>query len=98
MSAARFIFKASHFYELLEKQQYRCPYSGRELTAASCVAEHIIPLRKQGQHHADNVVLVDHQVAYLKRYLTDEEVLILALDIMKTMGEARGLKISASKI
>ena len=94
----KFIFKANHFYELLEKTQYKCPYSGRELTPANCVAEHITPLRLQGRHEASNIVLVDHEVAYLKRYLSDDAVLKLAVEIVNTLGKNRGYKISKHKI
>ena len=98
MAQDRFIFKAQHFYELLEKQGYRCPYSGRELSPANCVAEHILPLRKQGRHEAGNIALVDQHVSFLKRYLTDEEVLQLAIDILSTMGTTHGIAVSQSKV
>ena len=98
MNTNRFTFKATHFYALLEKQRYLCPYSGRELTPANCVAEHVLPLRRQGRHEEQNLVLVDHHVAYLKRYLTDEEVLALAIDIVSTQGKARGIKVSQRKV
>lgn len=97
MAGNRFIFKATHFYELLERQAYRCPYSNRELTPGNCVAEHRIPLRKSGKHEASNIVLVDNTVGYLKRYLTDEEVLNLAIDIVVTMGASHGLALSKRK-
>lgn len=94
----RFVFKAAHFYELLDRLQYRCPYSGRTLTPQNTVAEHRQPLRKQGQHKADNITLVDFEVAYLKRYLTDEETLQLAVDIVNTLGKQHGLRIAKKKI
>ncbi|WP_041948258.1 HNH endonuclease [Turneriella parva] len=85
--ANRYIFRARDFYELLEKQHYRCPYTDRELTPTNCIAEHRVPLRKGGKHEGKNIVLVDHQVAYLKRYMTDEEVKQLVADMMKTLKQ-----------
>jgi len=86
----RYVFRAKDFYALLEKQSYRCPYSGRELTPQNCIAEHRVPLRKAGKHEATNIVLVDNQIGYLKRYLTDAEVFQLMEDMAKTMGAKRG--------
>jgi len=83
----KYSFKAKDFYALLEKQNYRCPYSGRELTPANCIAEHRVPLRKRGRHEASNIVLVDNSVGYLKRYLTDEELHQLIDDMAKTIGK-----------
>jgi hypothetical protein len=81
----RYIFRAADFYSLLEKQKYRCPYSGRELTPSNCIAEHRLPLRKSGKHEASNIILVDNSVGYLKRYLTDEELHALVADMAKTL-------------
>lgn len=81
----RFVFRAKDFYALLEKQKYRCPYSGRELTPSNCIAEHRVPLRKSGKHEASNIILVDSHVGFLKRYLTDEEVSQLAADMTKNL-------------
>ena len=81
----RYVFRAKDFYDLLEKQKYRCPYTGRELTPANCIAEHRVPLRKSGKHESGNIILVDSHVGYLKRYLTDAEVLQLAADMAKTL-------------
>jgi len=82
----RYIFRAKDFYELLEKQKYRCPYSGRELTPSNCIAEHRVPLRKSGKHEASNIVLVDNSVGYLKRYLTDKEVVELVANMAQTLN------------
>lgn len=98
MTVKRYVFKAADFYSLLERESYRCPYSGRELTPSNCVAEHRVPLRKGGRHEASNIVLVDHHISYLKRYLTDDEVLNLATDIIVTLGAAHGFTISKTKV
>jgi len=96
--AKRFVFRANDFYELLEKQKFKCRYSGRTLNPSNCVAEHILPLRQRGHHELANIVLVDAEVAYLKRYLTDEEVLKLAIDIVNQLGQADGFRIAKRKV
>lgn len=81
----RYVFRAQDFYRLLEEQDYTCPYSGRELTPNNCVAEHKVPLRRNGKHEASNIVLVDSAVGQLKRHLTDEELYTLVQDLAKTL-------------
>lgn len=96
--AKRFVFRANDFYELLEAQKFKCKYSGRTLNPSNCVAEHILPLRQRGQHELPNIVLVDAEVAYLKRYLTDDEVLKLAIDIVNQVGQANGFRVARRKV
>lgn len=82
---SRYVFRAQDFYKLLEEQDYKCPYSGRELTPNNCIAEHRVPLRRKGKHEASNIVLVDNAVGYLKRHLTDEELHALVRDISQNL-------------
>ncbi len=88
---AKFVFRASHFYELLEKQSYRCALTGRTLTPENTSAEHIMPLRKGGKHEIENIYLIDDSVAKLKRYFTEEEVIQLAGEILKYRQERKGI-------
>lgn len=93
----RFRFKTEHFYQILEGQRYSCPITGRELTPQNTVAEHRIPLRKSGKHELGNIILVDQDASKLKRYMTDEEVVSLAADIIQTLGKGYGYTIRKSK-
>jgi len=85
----RFVFRAAHFYALLEQQEYRCALTGRELTPENTSAEHIIPLRKGGKHELSNIFLVDDAVAKLKRYYSDDEVIRLARELVTHAGRKR---------
>lgn len=85
----RFVFRAAHFYALLEQQEYRCALTGRELTPENTSAEHIIPLRKGGKHELSNIFLVDDAVAKLKRYYSDDEVIQLARELVTHAGRKR---------
>ena len=89
----KFVFRAHHFYELLEKQEYKCAITGRELTPENTTAEHITPLRSGGKHGLDNIYLVDDKASKIKRYLTEDEVINLASDIIATRGHEYGLKL-----
>lgn len=93
----RFRFRTEHFYELLEGQKYTCPVTGRKLTPQNTVAEHRIPLRKSGKHELENIILVDQDASKLKRYMTDEEVVSLAADIIQSMGKGYGYSIRKPK-
>ena len=77
-------FTPAYFRELLEKQEYKCYLSGRELTTENVEAEHIQPLSKQGKHEPSNICLVIDATRELKRYNTEEEIYLIAKDIVKT--------------
>lgn len=83
-------FMAKDFYEMLEKQEYRCPLTGRELTPDTTTAEHRIPLHDGGNHEKDNIYLINKEVGRIKRYMTEAEVLRLAFDIIKARGQEFG--------
>lgn len=87
---------AKDFYALLDKQQYRCRLSGRELTPENTDGEHILPLEFGGQHQLQNICLIVRNAARLKRHLTEEAVVELCYDILKTRGLEFGFK--ASKV
>ncbi|MBL8021327.1 MAG: HNH endonuclease [Leptospirales bacterium] len=87
-------FKAKDFYLLLEKQNYRCPISGRELTPENCMAAHKVPIRKGGEHRPENIYLVTDAVNQIKRQLTDDELLELCGDILTTLGGKNAKKVS----
>lgn len=87
-------FKARDFYQLLEKQKYRCPVSGRELTPENCMAAHKIPLRNGGEHCLENIYLVTDAVTHIKRHLADSELLELCSDIRQTLGGRRAKALS----
>ena len=87
-------FSAKDFYALLDQQQYRCCLSGRELTPENTDAEHILPLEHGGQHLPDNICLLVREAARLKRHLTEDAVIQLCFDILKTRGSEFGIKVS----
>jgi len=80
-------FKSKDFYDLLVKQKYLCPITGRELTPETTCAEHRIPLRMGGKHALENIYLVNEMASRLKRQFTEHEILEFALDVVRTLGE-----------
>ncbi|AFM14210.1 hypothetical protein Turpa_3576 [Turneriella parva DSM 21527] len=87
-------FTAKDFYSLLERQNYRCALSGRELTPENTDAEHILPLDSGGSHTPQNIYLIVRDAARLKRHLTEAQVIDLCFDILKTRGPAFGITVT----
>ncbi|EMK01205.1 MULTISPECIES: HNH endonuclease [Leptospira] len=85
-------FKAEDFYQILDRQDYRCILTGRELLPENTNSEHIVPLRKGGNHEFNNICHVVAPLSKLKRYYTEEEIVHLAADIIKWKGEDYGYK------
>jgi len=93
----KYTFRSKDFYNLLEKQEYKCVYSGRELTPQNTHAVHVIPLRQGGKHRLDNIVLIDRDIYYLKKQLTPDQLLTLAVDIINTIGKENGYKLTKTR-
>ncbi|MCW7470575.1 HNH endonuclease [Leptospira kanakyensis] len=93
----KFTFKASDFRNLLNKQEYKCYVTQRELTPETTFAEHIVPLRQGGKHTLSNICLV-HEILYrLKRYHSIAEIIEMSADVIKTHGKKHGYQIKKSK-
>lgn len=87
-------FNAKDFRKLLETQKGKCYLTSRELTPENTNAEHILPLRKGGKHKVENICLVIDMVGKLKRYFTEEEIVLMSVDIIKTRGKKYGYTIT----
>lgn len=83
-------FKAKDFYDLLEQQQYRCPLTNRELTPENTTAEHKVQLSAGGKHEKANIYLIHKDAARLKRHMSEQDMVKLAFDVLKTRGKAHG--------
>ncbi|EQA44739.1 hypothetical protein LEP1GSC050_4139 [Leptospira broomii serovar Hurstbridge str. 5399] len=94
---SKYKFVAKDFYKLLELQNWKCYLTGRNLEPENTNAEHIIPLRKGGEHKFINICFVVEPLAKLKRFYTEEEIINLAADIIKFKGLKHGLIISQKK-
>lgn len=85
-------FVAKDFYRLLEIQKWKCFLTGRTLEPENTNAEHIIPLRKGGEHEFKNICFVVEPLSKLKRYYTEEEIVHLAYEIILWKGSKYGYK------
>ncbi len=97
MSNEQFKFRAEDFWNLLDKQQKRCALSNRELTPLNCEVELINPNKKDGRFNLDNFYLIDKDLKYLCRYLSEDEVIDLCAIVIKHRGKEKGYSIKNTK-
>ncbi len=72
---------AGRILELIERQNYRCAISGRELTPETASLDHKIPLSKGGDHSLANIWIVHVHVNSAKGTMTIEEFVAMCKDV-----------------
>lgn len=70
--------------ELLEKQDYRCALTGRELTPDDIAVDHIIPISCGGDFSIKNSQLVSKSVNRAKHTMSQEEFITLCRSVSET--------------
>lgn len=73
--------KASEILEMIQKQNYRCALTGRELTPETASLDHIYPLSKGGIHNISNIWVVHHEANTAKGTLTAKEFIQLCQEV-----------------
>lgn len=86
----KYKFLAVDFYKILKQQNNRCFLTGRELLPENTNSEHIVPIRKGGEHEFTNICNIVAPLSKLKRYYTEEEIVKLAADIINWKGKKYG--------
>lgn len=69
--------------QLLEHQQYRCALTGRRLTPQTAALDHIVPIRRDGQHVIENTQVLHKDVNRAKGSLTSEEFIGLCREVVR---------------
>jgi 5-methylcytosine-specific restriction endonuclease McrA len=69
--------------ELLERQQYRCALTGRDLTPETASLDHIVPVCRGGEHHIVNTQVLEYSVNRAKGTLTNEEFIVLCGEVWR---------------
>jgi hypothetical protein len=69
----------------LRSQNYRCAITGVPLSPETTAIDHILPIARGGRHTADNLQLVNRTANAIKSTLTMEELLGLALLLVRTV-------------
>ncbi len=79
---------ARQVLDMIQRQGYRCAISGRELTPATAVLDHIVPIAKGGEHSIENVWVVHTHVNTAKGWMTMAEFLSVCRDVVRhQMGQ-----------
>jgi len=81
---------AKQVMAMVERQQFRCAISGRELTPETASLDHITPLSREGKHELGNVWAVDHQINTAKGTLSVDEFVAMCRDVVRHQEAVRG--------
>ena len=68
---------------LLERQRYRCALTGRRLTPQTAALDHIVPIRRGGEHAIENTQVLHKDVNRAKGALTSEEFLAVCREVIR---------------
>ena len=68
--------------KLLADQGYKCALSGRQMTAKTASLDHKHPISRGGSNEPSNVQFVVDEVNLSKGTMTNEEFIILCLDVV----------------
>ena len=68
---------------LLECQQYRCALTGRRLTPQTAALDHVVPVRRAGEHVIDNTQILHKDVNRAKGSLTSEEFVGMCREVVR---------------
>jgi len=73
----------SNVLRLLEHQDYRCALTGRRLTPQTAALDHVVPIRRGGEHVIENAQVLHKDVNRAKGSLTMGEFLQLCYEVAR---------------
>lgn len=81
--------------QLVERQNFRCALTGRDLTPATAAPDHIMPVSRGGDHTIENIAIVHVNANRAKGTMTLDEFVALCREVVayadrpeKTNGHA----------
>lgn len=78
--------------EKIERQQFKCLYSSRELTPQTTNLDHIVPVVNGGGHDAENLGAVHCAVNAAKGTMTLPEFVAMCRDVVVKFGMTGDVK------
>jgi len=90
-------FYAEDFYSILEKQKYKCPLTGRDLQPNNSEVELIFPCKVEGRAELSNHYIIDRNISPIARYLSESQIIELAIEIVKHRGAEFGYTLKQVK-
>jgi hypothetical protein len=85
---------AKQIMELIERQEFRCALSGRELTPETASLDHVLPLSRGGTHDISNLCVVHHHVNAAKGTMTVDEFVAMCREVAAHRSEATQVECS----
>ena len=85
-----FRFFAEHFWLLYKKQGGCCALTGRKLTPDTTEVELKEPYKEQGRTEFENHYLIIRSIAAMARYASEQEILDVAIEIVRHRGKEKG--------
>lgn len=76
----------SEIRALLDRQEFRCAYTGDELTPENTGVDHVVPVSRGGSHGADNLALVVQAVNSAKGSMTIKEFVTMCRKVVRVFG------------
>lgn len=74
--------KAGDLRQMVERQGFRCAYSGRELTPETASVDHVIPVSRGGSLGIENLAIVHEEINTAKSSMTLEEFVQVCRDVV----------------
>lgn len=68
--------------DLVERQQYRCAMTGRQLTPDVAFVDHVFPVSRGGAHSIENLQVVHADVNEAKGTMTPAEFITMCRDVV----------------
>lgn len=90
-------FTSEQFWQLIEMQGKKCALTNRELSPISCELELKDPKKAEHRFRLDNFYLVDRDLKYLCRHLSEEQVIELCAEVIQHSGKNYGYTLRRSK-
>ncbi|WP_439624097.1 HNH endonuclease [Gemmata sp.] len=81
-SALQSTIKASELMKLLERQDFRCAYTGRSLSPETASVDHITPISRGGLNELSNLAIVHMDVNTAKSSMTLEEFVAVCREVV----------------
>lgn len=90
-------FFAEDFWELMERQNYQCALTGHKFEPINTEIELRQPNIREGRFDKSNFYLVDKELAPLARFLSEDQIIELAVEIIQFRGKEKGITLRRNK-
>ncbi len=91
-----FSFCAEDFWKLIKEQKYQCVLTGKELTPHNTEVELREPSKVTGRTALSNLYCIDKSLSQFARFNSEDEIIELAIEIVKHRGKEKGITIRRS--